>query len=100
MYVNAGSAAVSGGSLLVAGKAPSAVAFCFRHPDFVTHAMSLSAAAVAGQFFIYSQVKEFGALVLAATMNLRQVLSILMSYILYSHSITGYQLMGLVMVFG
>ena len=33
------------------------------------------------RFFIYSQIKEFGALVFAATMNVRQVVSILVSYV-------------------
>merc|ERR1719420_2839647 len=60
----------------------------------------LSAAAVGGQFFIYSQVKEFGALVFAATMNVRQVISILFSYAHYGHSITLLQIVGLLMVFG
>merc|ERR1719229_1423319 len=76
------------------------IAFCFRNHDFVVHAMTLSGAAVAGQFFIYSQVKEYGALVLAATMNLRQGISILVSYILYGHTITAMQVIGLMLVFG
>merc|ERR1719229_1085306 len=76
------------------------IAFCFAHNAFLWHAMTLSGAAVAGQFFIYSQVKEFGALVLAATMNLRQVISILGSYVLYGHSITLMQVVGLALVFG
>merc|ERR1712232_302572 len=61
--------------------------------------MSLSAAAVSGQYFIYSLVKEYGALVFAITMNLRQVISILVSYIMYGHVITFLQLVGLVFVF-
>merc|ERR1719512_249330 len=100
MYVNAGSAVVSGGTLLLSGAAPKAIGFCFAHPSFVVHAMSLSAAAVAGQFFIYSQVKEFGALVLAATMNLRQVISIMVSYATYHSSITLPQVVSLLVVFG
>merc|ERR1712110_377107 len=40
-----------------------------------------------------------GALALACTMNLRQVISILMSYIMYSHPITFLQTVGLVVVF-
>merc|ERR1712060_180154 len=59
----------------------------------------LSVSAVAGQFFIYSQVKEFGALVFAATMNVRQVVSIVVSYIEYHHSVTPLQVLGLVLVF-
>jgi len=99
MYVNAGSACVSGASFLLSGAAPSTIAFCARYPDFLFQAMTLSGAAVGGQFFIYSQVKEFGALVLAATMNLRQVISIMVSYLLYGHSITLLQVLGLVLVF-
>jgi adenosine 3'-phospho 5'-phosphosulfate transporter B2 len=100
LYVNGGSAVVSGGTLLLSGSASTALGFCSAHPSFVTHAMCLSAAAVAGQFFIYSQVKEFGALTLAATMNLRQVISILVSYIMYVHPISLLQIGGLVLVFG
>lgn len=100
LYVNSGSAVVSCGSLLLSGQAGTAIGFCFKHPDFVMHASSLSAAAVAGQFFIYSLVKEYGALILACCMNLRQVISILVSYILYVHPITILQSLGLVFVFG
>jgi adenosine 3'-phospho 5'-phosphosulfate transporter B2 len=99
MYVNTGSAVVSITSFLVSGAAPGTLAFCLKYPEFVTQAMTLSGAAVGGQYFIYSQVKEFGALVLAATMNLRQVISIMVSYLLYGHSITLLQSIGLVLVF-
>merc|ERR1719356_1683244 len=67
---------------------------------FLHDGMMLSASAVAGQWFIYSQVKEFGALVFAATMNVRQVVSILISYAKYGHSITALQIVGLVVIFG
>merc|ERR1740121_1451263 len=100
LYVNSGSAVVSAASLLLSGSAPTAVAFCFRHPDFAMHAATLSGAAVAGQFCIYSLVKEFGALTLAVTMNLRQVLSILVSYLFYVHPITLLQVLSLAMLFG
>uniref|UniRef100_A0A7S4W7X3 Sugar phosphate transporter domain-containing protein n=1 Tax=Alexandrium monilatum TaxID=311494 RepID=A0A7S4W7X3_9DINO len=100
LYVNSGSGVVSAFTLVTTGKAMTAVSFCARHPSFMVHASGLSAAAVAGQFFIYSQVKEFGALVLAATMNLRQVVSILVSYIMYSHPISFPQVVGLLLVFG
>jgi len=99
LYTNCGSAVVSFGSLIVFNQAGTALAFCSNHPAFVGHAAGLSAAAVAGQFFILSQVKEFGALVFAATMNLRQVISILISYVMYSHPISMMQLMGLMQVF-
>ncbi|CAE7374133.1 unnamed protein product [Symbiodinium natans] len=69
------------------------------------------------RFFIYSQIKEFGALVFAATMNVRQVVSILVSYaagqpgllihvdarfaskMKYHNPVTAWQILGLLIIF-
>ena len=61
--------------------------------------MTVSAAAVGGQCFIYSQGKGVGALVFATTMNVRQVLSTPTSYAKYGHAITSLQVLGLLVVF-
>jgi adenosine 3'-phospho 5'-phosphosulfate transporter B2 len=99
LYINLGSCVISSGTLLASGRISAAVGFALTYPAFAMDAMSLSAAAVAGQWFIYSQVKEFGALVFAATMNVRQIVSILISYAKYGHSITTMQILGLLLVF-
>jgi len=99
LYVNSFSGLVSFVSLAASRKIPTAFGFCGAHPRFILDAFFLSASAVGGQWFIYSQVKEFGALVFAATMNLRQVISILVSYVTYHHPITGLQIIGLLLVF-
>merc|ERR1719313_964061 len=100
LYINLGSAFTAVLSLLVTGGFADALAFCAAHPSFILDAGFLSGAAVGGQFFIYSMVKEFGALAFAATMNVRQVASIIVSYIVYSKPITVLQIGGLAMVFG
>jgi len=100
LYVNIGSAMVSLGSLIASGMLSTAFMFCAEHPAFMMDASLLSASAVTGQWFILSQVKEYGALVFAATMNVRQVVSILVSYATYGHSINAAQILGLLMVFG
>eukprot|EP00928_Gymnodinium_smaydae_P024906 TRINITY_DN2000_c0_g1_i11.p1 TRINITY_DN2000_c0_g1~~TRINITY_DN2000_c0_g1_i11.p1 ORF type:complete len:339 (-),score=81.38 TRINITY_DN2000_c0_g1_i11:146-1162(-) len=100
LYINLGSCCISLCTLLATGRLMPAIGFAALHPAFAMDAMSLSAAAVAGQWFIYSQVKDFGALVFAATMNLRQVVSILISYAKYGHAITQLQILGLMCVFG
>merc|ERR1719281_2280242 len=100
LYINLGSCVISSGTLILSGKLADAIGFTTAHPLFFQDAMSLSASAVAGQWFIYSQVKEFGALVFAATMNVRQVVSILISYAKYGHSITMLQIVGLCIIFG
>merc|ERR1719321_978380 len=100
LYINMGSAFTAMLSLLVTGGFHEAIQFCMTHPPFVLDASLLSGAAVGGQFFIYSMVKEFGALSFAATMNVRQVASIIVSYIVYSKPITLLQILGLALVFG
>jgi len=100
LYVNLGSAFTSIVTLLVTNGFSDAIAFCAAHPAFIIDAGFLSGAAVGGQYFIYSMVKEFGALAFAATMNVRQVTSIVVSYIMYSKPITLLQVLGLLAVFG
>jgi len=100
LYINLGSCVISSFTLIASGRIGHAIGFAAGHTGFVWDAMTLSGAAVAGQWFIYSQVKEFGALVFAATMNVRQVVSILISYAKYGHSITSLQILGLLLVFG
>merc|ERR1719328_495370 len=100
LYVNSFSGLVSFITLLASRTLVPAFVFCGHHPVFIRDAVVLSASAVGGQWFIYSQVKEFGALVFAATMNTRQVVSILVSYATYKHSITALQVLGLLSVFG
>jgi len=99
LYINLGSCVISSLTLLISGRMRHAVGFTLGHPAFLWDAITLSASAVGGQWFIYSQVKEFGALVFAATMNVRQVVSILISYARYGHSITALQILGLSAVF-
>eukprot|EP00930_Biecheleria_cincta_P082075 TRINITY_DN7163_c0_g2_i1.p1 TRINITY_DN7163_c0_g2~~TRINITY_DN7163_c0_g2_i1.p1 ORF type:complete len:346 (+),score=66.37 TRINITY_DN7163_c0_g2_i1:68-1105(+) len=99
-WVNSASATVSLGIMLCSGSLWNALAFCGNHPALLANALELSAAQVTSQFFIYSQVKEFGAVVFAATMNVRQLFSIMTSYITYHHSITALQVLSLGLVFG
>merc|ERR1712048_169607 len=100
LYINLGSCVISSFTLVASGRLSSALGFTMAHPGFLHDGMMLSASAVAGQWFIYSQVKGFGALVFAATMNVRQVVSILISYAKYGHSITMLQIVGLCVIFG
>mmetsp|Transcript_74526 Transcript_74526/g.130268 ORF Transcript_74526/g.130268 Transcript_74526/m.130268 type:complete len:337 (-) Transcript_74526:84-1094(-) len=100
LYVNGCSAVTSLFVLISSGTLMSSLAFCVNHPLFLRDAAILSGSATSSQFFIYSQVKEFGALVFAATMNVRQVVSIMVSYIRYGTVITYWQEFSLFVVFG
>jgi len=99
LYVNACSCIITGLLLVAEGAFMPSLDFLFQHHVFATDTVVLSSSAVVSQFFIYAQVQEFGALAYAATMNARQVFSILGSYAQFGHSITGLQIMGLLLVF-
>merc|ERR1719191_526158 len=100
LYIHSFSAITSIITLAVTGGFAEAITFCSAHPAFMLDASMLSAGAVGGQFFIYSMVKEFGALAFAATMNVRHVVSIILSYIMYTKPINFLQIIGLALVFG
>mmetsp|Transcript_73193 Transcript_73193/g.190644 ORF Transcript_73193/g.190644 Transcript_73193/m.190644 type:complete len:356 (-) Transcript_73193:46-1113(-) len=99
LYVNGLSSVVSLATLTTTGQLVPAFGYWLAQPRFLADSLMLSASAVSSQWFIYSQVKEFGALVFAATMNVRQVVSILVSYMKYHHPITVLQVFGLLAVF-
>jgi len=100
LYINFCSASVSFASLAFSDGLKTALSFCVVHPALLRDVILLSVAAVGGQWFIYSQIKEFGAVVFAATINLRQVASILVTYLVYGHALNGLQVSGLIMVLG
>lgn len=99
LYVNLGAAVVSGMCLSSNGGLREGTTFTLQHSQFAMDAFSLSTTSVASQWFILSQLKEFGAVVFAATVNCRQVISILVSCTLYDHAPTILQWHGLVIVF-
>jgi adenosine 3'-phospho 5'-phosphosulfate transporter B2 len=98
-YVNLASAVVSFVAVTSAGQMSHCIVFCTTHLDFTTSVLILSGAAASSQWFIYTTVQHFGALVFAAVMNVRQVASIIMSYVKYHHHITLLQSVGLCIVF-
>jgi adenosine 3'-phospho 5'-phosphosulfate transporter B2 len=98
-YVNIASAVVSLIAVASSGQVTYCINFCTEHWEFVSVVMILSGAAASSQWFIYSLVQDYGALVFAAVMNVRQVVSIIASYIKYHHHITLLQAGGLACVF-
>ncbi|CAE7773992.1 slc35b2 [Symbiodinium pilosum] len=72
LYVNLLSSTTSAAALVGSGEMMPALTFAHAHPAFVADASFLSLSAVSAQYFIYSQIREFGAVILALTMNIRQ----------------------------
>lgn len=100
MYVNGCSSIAAMLFLVSSGKLWESVGFITRYPAVVTDMSVLSVSAVTGQFFITYTIKEFGALLYATIMTIRQFLSVLISNVVFAHHMSLLQWVGAVVVFG
>jgi len=100
LYVNIFAAITSCCALALFGGFNESIAFSARHPTFIIDALLLSASATLGQVSIYMTIAYFGALVFAATMNTRQMVSIIISISYYAHPVTLMQIGGILLCFG
>lgn len=71
-----------------------AIEFSMRHPELLVDALLLSLCSSLGQLVIYQTVKEFGALVYSTIMTTRQLLSILLSSLVFMHPLKPIQWIG------
>lgn len=68
-------------------------------PELMRDCLILSISSTIGQFFVFYTISRFGALIFAMIMSLRQILAILLSFVIYHHSITGTSIFGILIVF-
>ncbi|GCC44187.1 hypothetical protein chiPu_0028159, partial [Chiloscyllium punctatum] len=87
------------GSLLEQGAFFQNLSFMLQHPDFAAHAGLLSVCSACGQLFIFYTISQFGAAAFTIIMTLRQAFAILLSCLIYGHSVTVVGALGLATVF-
>lgn len=100
MYVNGCSSVAALLFLVLSGKLWESLTFVTRYPAVITDMSVLSVSAVMGQFFITYTIKEFGALLYATIMTIRQFLSVLISNVVFAHHMSLLQWVGAMLVFG
>ncbi|KAL0622382.1 Adenosine 3'-phospho 5'-phosphosulfate transporter 1 [Plecturocebus cupreus] len=87
------------GSLLEQGALLEGTRFMGRHSEFAAHALLLSICSACGQLFIFYTIGQFGAAVFTIIMTLRQAFAILLSCLLYGHTVTVVGGLGVAVVF-
>ncbi|KAI6186470.1 Adenosine 3'-phospho 5'-phosphosulfate transporter 1 [Aphelenchoides besseyi] len=87
-------------SLLEQGTLFTSIAFLMSHTGFARDVFLLSVSNAVGQLFIYVTIERFGPVVFAVIMTIRQILSIILSTIYFSHSINFMGILGLTLAFG
>jgi len=98
-YVNAFSMGFSFAALTLSGEMLPSIEFSRKHPDFLFDSISLSLCATAGQQMIYTTIKAFGNVVYSAAMTVRQLVSIILSSIVFEHNLTYVQWFSAMFVF-
>ncbi|CCD64140.1 Adenosine 3'-phospho 5'-phosphosulfate transporter 1 [Caenorhabditis elegans] len=97
--VNFFSAILCAVSLIEQGTLWSSIKFGAEHVDFSRDVFLLSLSGAIGQIFIYSTIERFGPIVFAVIMTIRQMLSIVLSTIMYGHELTFLAAIGFMIVF-
>ncbi|XP_022359226.1 adenosine 3'-phospho 5'-phosphosulfate transporter 1 isoform X2 [Enhydra lutris kenyoni] len=87
------------GSLLEQGALLEGTRFMGRHSEFAAHALLLSVCSACGQLFIFYTIGQFGAAIFTIIMTLRQAFAILLSCLLYGHTVTVVGGLGVAVVF-
>ena len=75
------------------------IMFSIQYPSLFYNSTILSIAAMMGQIVIYYSIKNFGALFFATVMTTRQLVSIMLSCLLYFHPLTVGQWAGATVTF-
>jgi len=89
----------AGVSLIEQGGFVEAMSFMVRHPTFVSHVAVMSLTSAIGQLFIYFTIAEFGPVTFTIIMTIRQGFAIMLSCVIYRHSVSLLGLVGILICF-
>mmetsp|Transcript_2924 Transcript_2924/g.8576 ORF Transcript_2924/g.8576 Transcript_2924/m.8576 type:complete len:348 (+) Transcript_2924:306-1349(+) len=98
--VNFFSLAFTACNLLGTGDMGRSLAFLALNPDCLTNVFTLSITNATGQLFIFYTIKKFGPIVFTIMMTTRQMLSLIMSCLVFGHSLGFSAILGTAIVFG
>ena len=86
-------------SLISQDELSQSIKFLTEYSDIGYHVFLLSLTSAIGQIFIFVTIQKFGALVFSLIMTTRQVLSIVLSSIIFSHSLSVQSIIGIGIIF-
>lgn len=96
---NVWSLLLTGISLIYTGEGVYSIAFISQDTSALTHMFILSIASAFGQIIIYYTIKEFGPVIFTIMMTTRQIISLVISCVAFSHSLTLAGWIGSILVF-
>ncbi|KAI7674168.1 UAA transporter [Hortaea werneckii] len=78
----------------------TALAFLHAHPQVLREVFGFALAGGVGQIFIFATLSHFGSLLLVTVTVTRKMLTMLLSVLWFGHRLTGWQWVGVGLVFG
>ena len=100
MYgVNVSSIIVTTFALIASGEIPSVIEFMAYNPTALWYNVLTAITSTTGQIAIFYTIKKFGPIVFTIIMTTRQMMSIILSTILFGHQMTLGGLFGALLVF-
>lgn len=78
----------------------TALAFLSAHPQVLREILGFALAGGVGQIFIFATLSHFGSLLLVTVTVTRKMLTMLLSVLWFGHRLTGWQWVGVGLVFG
>ena len=75
------------------------LAFIYEHPHCLIHILIISTTSTLGQLVILDTIFRYGPLTLSVVMTVRQVLTFILSHIVYGHSTNLLSASGAILVF-
>mmetsp|Transcript_5089 Transcript_5089/g.7028 ORF Transcript_5089/g.7028 Transcript_5089/m.7028 type:complete len:393 (-) Transcript_5089:404-1582(-) len=97
--VNTWSVCFTSLKLLQTGELFECLDFLGKNPESCLHVFVLSLTSCTGQLFIFYTIKKFGPVVFTIIMTTRQMLSMVLSCLLFNHSLGFISLIGAIVVF-
>ena len=98
--VNGWSILFTGLSLIQSGEGLYSLGFIMTDAKALLHVIILSITSATGQLFIFYTIKEFGPVVFTIIMTTRQIVSLFLSCLLFSHAMQLLGWIGSLSVFG
>jgi adenosine 3'-phospho 5'-phosphosulfate transporter B2 len=98
--VNTWSILLTGFTLIQTGEGITALAFLLADKQAFFHMLILSITSATGQLFIFYTIKEFGPVTFTIMMTTRQIFSLFLSCLMFSHHLGFFGWIGSLTVFG
>jgi adenosine 3'-phospho 5'-phosphosulfate transporter B2 len=81
-------------SMILSHEFYGAMKFLYANPLAIWHIVGFSISGAIGQIFIFETIKEFGAVTFALITTTRQMIAVLLSIIVFGHTVTSLGWMG------